>query len=380
MKHNTRLNLLLALGLLLLSALACGGEDEVTPTLSPAMETTPPEPAAGVQILEATFAHGLSEEMQPMEPGADFAPDETVYLSLKIKGRPKEGLVTARFYWHDEFIAEADVDLSDVNSGLLFSVGENTYAGYTLTHVQPFPISEEYRAEVFYDGQPLGTYPFHIAPSPEAIPSQIKQVTLARGAAEDYNPIEPTTTFAPDEDVYLVGRGDLGLATWLQAEWYVSGQLDEAGTRSLTLEENALDTGFVFSYLPAGDWPTGEHTVVLTMNDVEVGRYSFTIGQPSSTVPFDETAFGETFPLPEDADLVPVVEGFDLGFTTDLIEPEVFDFYAARLRDQGWQQQAPTEALVTLPHQIWRNDGTELLIEIEGLDEQSRTIVWVQVR
>jgi hypothetical protein len=212
-----------------------------------------------------------------VNPGTDFARDETVYLSLKIKGRPKEGLVLARFYWRDTSIAEASVDLADVNSGLLFSVGEDTFAGYTLTHQDPFPVSDKYRADVFYNDQPLGTYAFRVVPPPEAIPSQVKQVTLAKGADENYNPVEPATTFAADETVYLVGRGDLGLDTWIQADWYVSGQLDEAGTRSITLQENAPDVGFSFSFLPEGGWPAGEHLVVLTMNDQEVGRYSFTI-------------------------------------------------------------------------------------------------------
>jgi len=94
---------------------------------------------------------------------------------------------------------------------------------------------------------------------------------------------------------------------------------------------------------------------------------------------FDELAFWERLPRPDDAEIVPVVEGVDLGFATGMIEPEVFDFYAAWLTDQGWRQQAPTEAMVTLPHQVWRKDAAELLIEIRGLDEQGRTVVWLQV-
>jgi hypothetical protein len=298
--NRQALKLLLAALVLLLALSSCGGED-ATPTpivivvtpqpehvtavvtlppseAEPTAEAVPsPPPETGIELLEAIFAHGLTEEMQPVDPGADFGPDETVYLSLQIKGRPKEGLVTARFYWHDSFIAEAGVDLADVNSGLLFSIGEDTYAGYTLTHEQPFPLSDQYRAEVFFNDQPLGTYPFQVVPPLEAIPSQVTQVTLALGADENYDPVEPTTTFAPDQTVYLVGEGDLGLATWLQADWYVSGQLDETGTRSLTLEENISGAGFTFSFLPEGGWPLGEHFAILTMNDQEVGRYSFTI-------------------------------------------------------------------------------------------------------
>ncbi len=347
---------------------------------APAAEVTPSTPdAAGIQILEATFAHGLGEEMQPEDPGNDFQADETIYLSLKIKGRPKQGLVTARFYWRDALIAEADVDLADANSAVLFSVGENTYAGYTLSHEEPFPLGDKYRADVFYGDQFLGSHLFRVVAPLDAIASQVAQVVLAQGASEDYTAIEPTTTFSFEDTVHLVGRGDLGLSTWLQADWFVNGQWDETGTRSLSLEENAPDVGFAFSYQPEGGWPPGDHFVILTMNDQEVGRYPFSVLSPDGTIPLDEAAFWDAFPLPDDAEMVEVGEGFDLGFTTAMIEPEVFDAYAAWLRDQDWQQQAPTEAQVTLPHQVWRHGGAEFLIEIRGLDEQERTIVWLQL-
>jgi hypothetical protein len=83
--------------------------------------------------------------------------------------------------------------------------------------------------------------------------------------------------------------------------------------------------------------------------------------------------------LPNDAETVPVVEGYDLGFATSMPEPAIWDTYAAWLRGQGWQQQAPVEARSTLPHQVWRKDGAELLLEIQGLDEQGRTVVWLQL-
>jgi hypothetical protein len=309
--HRTSLRLLLGLLVVLLSVASCGDEATPTPivvivtppspesqsgavaptvTLAPTSTPAPPEAAAetDIEILEATFAHGLSEAMVPEDPGADFAPTETVYLSLKVKGRPEDGVVTARFYWHEDLIAEAGVDLSDVNSGVIFSIGEDTYLGYTLTHEEPFPLSDRYLAEVFFGDQPLGTYPFRVVAPPDAIATQISQVTLALGADENYEPVEPTTTFASNEEVHLVGEGDLGTGTWLQADWYVSGQLDNVGTRSLTLEENIPGAGFVFSFLPEGGWPLGEHFVVLTVNDQEIGRYTFTIVSPGSAAPKGE--------------------------------------------------------------------------------------------
>ena len=401
--------ILLPLCLILLATLSCGGSDEtptpivivvtsppsdagpttaVEPTTvaeptavtEPTVEVVEPPPSeAGIEILEATFAHGLSEQMEPVDPGDEFAPDEPIYLALTIKGRPEEGVVSANFYWGDMFIAEAGTDLADVNSGLIFSFGENTYAGFTLTHEEPFPLGDTYHVEVFYEDQPLGDYPFHVVPPPDAIPSQVTAVTLALGADENYDPIDPTTTFAVDQEVHLVGEGDLGEATWLQADWFIDGELDEAGTRSLSLEENIPDAGFVFSYLPEGGWPPGEHFAVLTMNDQVVGRYDFTIVSSGGAPAFDADAFWSELPAPDDAEGVEVLEGYDVGFVTAMTEPELFDAYAELLSEQGWQQQAPTEAMETLPHQVWRTEGAELLIEIRGLDADGHTIVWMKL-
>jgi hypothetical protein len=306
---NLRGILLLACALLLLAAAGCGGgpvtvvvtstptpeviilvvtsepppgqgaaaaTPEPSPTQAAPVETPPPPAQASIEVLEAVFAHGLSEQMQPVDPGDSFAPDETVYLSVRIKGRPTSGKVTASFYLGDTTIADATVDLADANSGLLFSIGEDTYAGYTLSHTDPFPLSEHYRADLYYEDQPLGSASFRVVPPADAIPSQVIEAVLAKGADENYTPIEPTTEFAYDEAVYLVGAADLGVTSWLQVEWYVGGERDDAGTRSITAQENLEDTGFSFYYLPEGGWPAGEHEVVLILNDEEVGRYSFT--------------------------------------------------------------------------------------------------------
>ena len=57
------------------------------------------EPAGPPEVVEATFARGLSAQMEPVNPGSEFEPDQTVYLSVKLKGNPKEGVVSARFFY-----------------------------------------------------------------------------------------------------------------------------------------------------------------------------------------------------------------------------------------------------------------------------------------
>ncbi|MEJ2209090.1 MAG: hypothetical protein P8129_08660 [Anaerolineae bacterium] len=396
---NTRTwRLIAGLLLLCLALAACGGEapapitvvvtsappdtsapsDTSAPpdTSAPADAATAEAPAAGVEILEATFAHGLTEEMQPIDPGSAFDPAETVYLSLKLKGRPREGIVTARFYYGETFIAEADVDLAESNSGLIFSFGEDTFLGYTLSHEGVFPASEDYRAEVFYGDAPLATYPFQVVAAAGSLVSRITDALLALDASEDYEPIHPTTIFAFDDEVHLVGEGDLAAGSTLQAEWYVAGQLDEAGTRVLTLEEDIPGAGFVFSFLPDGGWPPGEHEVALILDGEEVARFPFGIVDSGGAAPLVEPDFWDAFPIPDDAEGVEVVEGVDIGFATAMDENHLFDYYRAWLRGQGWELVAAQGASGLI--QDWSKDGAHLHLEVNDIDDQGRAIIWVR--
>jgi hypothetical protein len=233
----------------------------------------------GLELKKVTFAKSLSEKKEAIDPGNEYPPDAAIHLSAVIKGRPKTGVLTSKFYFGDQFITEASFDLADVNSGVIFSIGESTFVGFSLTHDDPFPISKRFRADLYYNDKKTGSHPFHIVPPADATTAAIHETTLARNVDENFHPIDPTDTFAPTETVYLVIRGDVGLRTWMQAEWYVNGTLNEQGTRSLTFEENATDTGLTFSLLPEGGWPAGKHEVVLTMNDEEAVRKTFTIAE-----------------------------------------------------------------------------------------------------
>ncbi|HUX06294.1 MAG TPA: hypothetical protein VMX35_03180 [Acidobacteriota bacterium] len=227
-------------------------------------------------LQEATFARGI-DEGKPVDPGDEFSQDDKIYLYLKFAGRPKKGEVESVFWFRDQQIAAKSIDFAEVNEGVIFSFGEFTYAYFTLAFEGIPLVGEGYRAEVSLDGEPIGTYEFKIKPPEGAIPSLISGSVLAKGMVDDYQPIEPTTTFAPADTVYLVGRGDFGNGTWLEVEWYVLGEVAEAATRSITISENLSDTGFSFSFLPDEGWPVGAHSVVLVMNGREIGRYEFTV-------------------------------------------------------------------------------------------------------
>lgn len=55
-----------------------------------------------------------------------------------------------------------DIDIAEVNSGVLFSVGEDTYVGFTLSHDDPFPVSDEFFLEVLINGEKLGDFSFSV--------------------------------------------------------------------------------------------------------------------------------------------------------------------------------------------------------------------------
>ncbi len=377
---------ILSAAALVISALACGsssGTQEVADTAVP---------TAGIQVREATFAHGLADDGGPVDPGTEFTPDKTVYLSLVVKGRPKEGTVSAQFYMGEELIAEADIDLSDVNEGVIFSIGEDTYVNFWLSSDDALSISRAWRADVSYDDEFIDSYTFSVVAPTDAIPSVIREATLARGVDDDYNPIEPTDTFGPDEKVYLVARGDIGLYTWLETKWYVNGDLDEAGTNSITAEENKTDAGFFFSYLPEGGWPEGEHQVILMMNDEEVGRYDFTIKE-MVLVPFEDPEGVFSISHPPDFDQIEKNTEGGYSYTFDApgdwsILYIFFGYLGESLTDEQWETFAEGysvaglagfgEDTVELERQLGEPGAHVLFLEVESEETNAHGLVWVE--
>lgn len=268
---------LITICLFLFGLAGCSGESDTD-------KNGPGSPAAtkattGIELVNVTFAKQLAENMAPVDPVEVFEPDDTIRLSVEIKGRPRSGKLNGKFFYNDELAAEKHVDLSDLNSGVLISVGQNTFAGYYLTPTDPFPISPHYRVELYFNGAKLGSYPFRVVPPPDALPSVIKTATLAKGVDVKYNPIDATETFSPHDSVHVVCRGDLGTYSWVHAEWYVAGKLDDNGTRSLRVTEDLADKGYFFYFTPEGGWPVGEHEVVLTINGEEAKRLTFQVGE-----------------------------------------------------------------------------------------------------
>jgi hypothetical protein len=131
-------------------------------TLSACGGSSTDKTAGGVTVKNVTFAQSLNENYQPVNPTTKFKPTDTVYVSIDIAGRPKTGILNAKFYIGDQFIAEGNLDFSSVNQGVLFSVGEDTFGGFWLTPSHPLPVGNTYTLQVFINGEKLGDYPFEV--------------------------------------------------------------------------------------------------------------------------------------------------------------------------------------------------------------------------
>jgi hypothetical protein len=400
--------------LILSGALACGlgastptdAPEKATDTPSAAVEadtptptdTPTPPPPKGIDVQSATFALGLDDEGQAVNPVDEFAPDQKIYLVLTFKGSPR-GIVTGEFYRGDEFLGKADIDLSDVEGGSVFSIGETIYVNFWMEadSEQPSRIGDDYRIDVFYDGDFVDSYPFEVVPPADALPSEIKEVTLAQGADDDYNAIGPTAVFAPDEEVFMVGEGDLGLYSQLKAEWYVDGELDEEGTRSLTLQENTSDAGFFFSFLPDEGWPLGEHEAALLLDGDEVGRYAFTIEEAVTVSPEELELFEDpdglfTIRYPADFDdIEPETENYGYSFSTQdgnsIIGVLLIPGQGA-LNDDQWAafvDVMTTQGLASFGEDLVELDRQEgspgvhvIYLEIESQQEDLHGLAWLE--
>ena len=227
-------------------------------------------------LVNATYTHAFDDKKAPTDKAEFFYPNETVNLSIQLKGRPKSGDVTAKFYFREDLIAEATLNVAQVNEGVIFSFGQNTFVAFDLKPQGSLPIGSSYRTEVTFDGKPLGTFPFKIAAPKGVMPTVFKSATLTKEVDDDGKAVGVVSTFEADDSVIIAGISDVGVGTWLEANWYVNGKLDPEGTRSLTLEEDKAVCPFHFSFTPAAGWPEGSHYVVLLVNGEEVSRQKFT--------------------------------------------------------------------------------------------------------
>ena len=115
-----------------------------------------------VVIRSVTLAGDLNENFQALNPGTQFYPSDKIFVSVNIAGQPNTGMLNGKFYLDNQLISEATLDLSTVGQGVFFSVGEDTYAGFSLMPSEPWPVGSGYRFELFVNGAKFGDYPYTV--------------------------------------------------------------------------------------------------------------------------------------------------------------------------------------------------------------------------
>jgi hypothetical protein len=226
-------------------------------------------------LEQAVFTKRLNDDKSAAEPTEAFGPADTVHLSLELKGRPKKGVVRAKFLFRDEIINEAKVDLS--KESLPDDPGVNVFVAFSLKPKEPFPVSAQYRVETMLDTIPLGTFRFRVDPPADAIASRIEKTVLVKEMPEDLAEAGDAAAFASDDVVILAGVADLGKLSWLQAEWFINGRRTDEATQTLAYEENKQASVFHFKHRPEGGWKPGRHEVALLLNGKEVARKLFSV-------------------------------------------------------------------------------------------------------
>jgi len=243
-------------------------------------EAAEPTATSAIEIEEVVFARGVTEQFE-LEGGAveTFRADETaVHARITIDGRPRAGQLTMRWMWDDTQIAEATVDLSDVNGGLLFSVGQDTYVRGTLSLERMLYIGDGHRLVLLAEGEELGSWGFDVVPPEGARPSRFVAAQLYRSFDPQTGPSDPATTFAPGDTVFVVGQVALGYLSWFDAEYTVSQQVDAEMTQEMIgPEDGGEPTNFVFRGQREGGWPEGSHRVTLILDDRPVSSLPFTV-------------------------------------------------------------------------------------------------------
>ena len=93
---------------------------------------------------------------------------------------------------------------------------------------------------------------------------------------------------------------------------------------------------------------------------------------------FDKLKFYETMPLPPDAEIVPVVEGIDIGFRTRQSEPAIITLYTNWITPQGWTKASELPYL--RPNERWTKGGYEFVVYITPKGAEGVAVVNIQAR
>lgn len=144
----------------------------------------PPPPS----VDEVVMARRLDEGQKPIEATEAFAPTNVFYCSVRVSNLRPGSQVTARWFYGAEPVHEYTITLEQPGSG---------YLGFNAAREDNWPPGDDYRVEIYLDGQLVKTIDFTVAGAPVAEVAP----TTAEETPRTGPPSPPTKAPVPEETV-----------------------------------------------------------------------------------------------------------------------------------------------------------------------------------
>lgn len=244
MKPLALLRVFLSLALLGLASLACS--------------LTPGPPAIG----EVVVAKSLDADYKPVDPTTTYGSDDTFYISVEVNDLVEGSVVGVKYMFDDTLYKESTLTEDEGGSGY-YGFQLSTEGGHT---------PGTYTAEVYLDGELQKTVTFEVEASG---PPAIGDVVAAKSLDSDYKPVDPTSTYSPNDIFYIsVQVKNLVVGSVVEVQYKLEGE-DYSDT-SLTADQ--FGSGYYgFNLSADGGHATGNYTAEVYLDGELQKSVEFTV-------------------------------------------------------------------------------------------------------
>ena len=229
-------------------------------------------------LSQATMTLGVTSDSQPLNPTSTFATDTPeVFCSVLVSNVSEPVDLLSEWYYVKGEIEEASNVLID---SVPLTVPEDQYVQFSLTLPDNgWPIGE-YKLVLYLNGTEELIVPFTIESTSGATSAApISDVTMALGADDNAQPINPTSTFpAGTKKVYttLYISPDVSAGTIFLAEWYEMQGESPSLVDSYEFDVEGDYDYYVYYEMEEG-WPASEYAIILYLDGEQQAVAYFTV-------------------------------------------------------------------------------------------------------
>jgi len=112
-----------------------------------------PASSTGPVVESVTPSHGLGGDYRPLEPAENFAPEETFYCAVLMRGLQPGVVVSARWLYQGNLVKRTDYVVQQTGNG---------YVGFELANDSPPWPAGQYSVEILVDHSRAGTAGFTV--------------------------------------------------------------------------------------------------------------------------------------------------------------------------------------------------------------------------